>query len=66
VPCMVKIGSVVLEKIFKWPHLIFTFFDYLPLKRTWSFIWKNLNTLYPKMICTKFGSIWPACSGEDF
>jgi hypothetical protein len=30
-PSLVKIGPVVLE-IFKWPHPIFTFCDYLPFK----------------------------------
>jgi hypothetical protein len=29
-------GSVVLEKIFKWPHPIFVIIS--PLKRTWPFI----------------------------
>jgi hypothetical protein len=37
VPSLVKIGPVVLEKIFKWPNPIFTIIS--PLKRTWPFIW---------------------------
>jgi hypothetical protein len=36
-----------------------------PLKRTWPFIWTNLNSFHPRIICTKFYSIWPAGSGED-
>jgi hypothetical protein len=38
------------------------------LKRTWSFIWTYLNSLHPRIICTKFDSICPAGSrsGEDF
>jgi hypothetical protein len=37
-----------------------------PLKRTWPFIWTTDNSLYPRMICTKFDWNWPAGSGEDF
>jgi hypothetical protein len=38
-----------------------------PLKRTWPFIWTNLNSLHPRIICTKFDWIWPAGSEkEDF
>jgi hypothetical protein len=36
-----------------------------PLKRTWPFIWTKLNSLHPRIICTKFHPIWPAGSGED-
>jgi hypothetical protein len=25
-----------------------------PLKRTWPIIWTNLNSLHPRIICTKF------------
>jgi hypothetical protein len=69
VPSLVKIGQVVLEEnIFKWPHSIFTFFVIIsPLKRTWHFIWTNLNSLHPRIICTKFDWIWLAGSGKkDF
>jgi hypothetical protein len=30
------------------------------------FIWTNLNSLHPRIICTKFDWIWPAGSAEDF
>jgi hypothetical protein len=33
IPSLVKIGTVVLEKIFKWPHPIFTFLGLYPLWR---------------------------------
>jgi hypothetical protein len=32
-PSLIKIGPVVLEKIFKWPHLIITFLWLSPLRR---------------------------------
>jgi hypothetical protein len=57
-------GSVVLEKkIFKWTHRIFEIIS--PLKRTWPFIWTIQNSLYPRMIYTKFYWNWPASSGEE-
>jgi hypothetical protein len=57
---------VVREKIFKWPHPIFTFLWFISLKRTLPFIWTNLHHLYPRIICTNFDWIWRAGSEEDF
>ena len=37
-----------------------------PLKRTWPFIWTNLNPLHPRIICTKFDWFWLAGSGEEY
>jgi hypothetical protein len=54
VPSLVKIGPMVLEKISKWPHPIFTFCNYLPFEEDLA------------LICTKFDLFWPAGSGEDF
>jgi hypothetical protein len=54
---------MVLEKIFKWPHPIFVIIS--PMKKTWPIIWTNLNSLHPRIICTKFDWIWPASSGEE-
>ena len=31
----------------------------------WFFIWTNLNPLYPRMLCAKFGWNWPSGSRED-
>ena len=31
----------------------------------WFFIWTNLNSLHPKMLCAKFGWNWPSGFGED-
>jgi hypothetical protein len=36
-----------------------------PLKRTWPFIWTNLNSLHPRIMCTKFDWIWLAGSEEE-
>ena len=36
-----------------------------PLKRTCPFIWTNLNSLHPRMICTKFDRNWSSGSGEE-
>ena len=35
-----------------------------PWERAWPFIWTNLNPLYPRMLCAKFGWNWPSGSGE--
>jgi hypothetical protein len=60
-------GSVVLEKIFKWPPSHFCIFAInSPLKRIWPFIWTFYNSLYPRMIYSTFDWNWPAGSGDDF
>ena len=45
-----------------------TFFHYFviisPWKRAGPFIWTNLNPLYPRKLCVKFGWNWPSGSGE--
>ena len=35
------------------------FCNYLPLEREGPFVWTNLNLLYPRMHCAKFGWNWP-------
>jgi hypothetical protein len=37
-----------------------------PLKRTWPFIWTNLNSLHQNIICNKFDWLWSPGSGEVF
>jgi hypothetical protein len=46
------------------PHF-YIFVIISPLKRIWSFIWRNLNFLYPRIICTKFDWIRAAGSVEE-
>ena len=41
------------------------FLNYLPLERVWPFIWTNLNSLNPRMFCSKYGLNWPSSSGAD-
>ena len=36
-----------------------------PWKRAGPFIWKNLNPLYPRMLCANFGWNWLSASGEE-
>ena len=57
VPGFVEIGLVVLEKkISKFCQCIFGISLLSSLeKRAWPFIWTNLNPLYPRMLCAKFG-----------
>ena len=81
VQSLVQIGPVVLEKtILKYFQFNFTFLLFSPLgeglgpafeqtwilsTQAWPFIWTNLNSLHPKMLCAKFGSNWPTGSGEE-
>jgi hypothetical protein len=41
-------GSVVLEKIFKWPHPISDFCDYLPSEEDLALYLNNLESPLPK------------------
>ena len=34
-------------------------------KRAGPFIWTNLNPIYPRMLCAKFGWNWPSGSGKE-
>ena len=60
-----EIGLVVLEKsIFKFRQYIFCYFViYLSVEK--FFIWKNLNSLHPRMLYANFGWSWPSGSEED-
>ena len=65
-PSLVEIGQVVLENIF-FVNVFSLFRNYLPLEKGGSFIWANLNSLLPRMLCTKFDWNWLSGSGgEDF
>ena len=46
-------------------HYFFHYFNYLLWKRVVPFIWTNLNPLYPRMLCAKFGWNWNRGSGEE-
>ena len=62
-------GRVVLEmKIFNsFSYNVFYFAIISNWKRAWPFICTNLNPLYSRMLCTKFGWNWQSGSGiEDF
>jgi hypothetical protein len=55
------------EKFSMISHHICIFVIFSPLKKTWPFICIILNSLHPRMICTKFDWNWPTGSeGEDF
>ena len=41
------------------------FRNYLPLEKGGPFIWTNLNPLYSRMLCAKFGLNCPSGSGEE-
>ena len=49
-------------------HVSFHYFVMIsPWKRAGPFIWTNLNPLYPRMLCAKFGWNWLSGSGQkDF
>ena len=74
VPNLVEIGPVVLgRKIFKLGKYIFAICHISPWKRGMTLhvnkfqsqISDNMSPLHPRMICAKFGWIWPSGSGEE-
>ena len=58
------------KKIFKFRQCISSiryFVIISPWKRAGTFVWTNLNSLYPRMLCVKFRGKLPSGSGkEDF
>jgi hypothetical protein len=53
------------KRFLKDPSHFYIFVIISPLKRTWPLIWINLNSLHPRIICSKFDWFWPAGSGEE-
>ena len=49
---------------FKFVNVFSQFHYYLPLEKSEPFILINLNPLYTRMLCVKFGWNWPSSSGE--
>jgi hypothetical protein len=47
------------------PTLFLHFCDYLPFEEDLALYLNNLESLSPRMICTKFDWNWPAGSGEE-
>ena len=67
VPSLVEIGVMDLERtILKFLQCIFSCFV---ITSSWkwvgSFIWTNLNPLFTRLICAKFGQRLPSGLGED-
>jgi hypothetical protein len=58
---LIEIGMLVQEKIFKIYQCIFAII--LPWKDALHF--NNINSLYPRNMCAKFGANLPSGSGED-
>ena len=55
------------SRFLKFVNVFSQFCNYLPLEKRGPFIWNNLNPLYSKKNCAKFGWDWPGVSGkEDF
>jgi hypothetical protein len=45
-------SSLVLEKIYKWPYLIFAFCDYLPFEEDWFYVpLKNISLIWRPHHC---------------
>ena len=54
------------EEDFLVSSIYFRYFVFIsPWKRAGPFIWTNLNSLHPRMLCAKFGWNWPSGSGEE-
>ena len=64
--CLVEIGRVIFDS--KYFHFIdvFSLFRYhLLLEKDGLFIWTNLNSLHPRMLCYKVDLNCPGGSGEE-
>ena len=47
-------------------YMYFRYFVIIsPWKRAWPFIWTNMNSHHPRMLCAKFGWNWHSCSEEE-
>ena len=54
------------EEDFLISSMYFRYFVIIPnWKRAGPFIWTNLNPLWPRMLCAKFGWNWSSCSEEE-
>ena len=54
------------EEDFLISSMYFRYFIIIsPWKRAGPFFWTNLNPLYPRMLCAKFGWNWLSGSGEE-
>ena len=54
------------EEDFWISSMYFRYFNIIcPWRRVGTFIWTNLNPLYPRILCAKFGGKWPSGSGEE-
>ena len=59
-------GSILKRNFFLITSMYFHYFVIIsPWKRAVPFIWRNLNTLHPRILCAKFGWKRPSISGEE-
>ena len=56
--CLTEPGPVLLEKkILTFCQCIFVLSLSQPWKKAWPFIWTNLNSRHPRILCVEFGEI---------
>ena len=53
------------KDFFNFVNVFLLFVIISPWKRVGPFMWTNLNPIYPRMQCAKFGWNWPSGSGEE-
>ena len=49
----------------KFVNVFSLFRNYFPFEKAGFFIWINLNSCDPRMLCAKFSGNWPTGSGEE-
>ena len=54
-PCSFEVENVQIFSIYFYYFAIIS-----PWGRVWAFICKNLNPIYPRMLCVKLGCNWPS------
>ena len=60
-----KLAQWFLRRFPNFVNVFSLFHNHLPLEKGLAHYFKNLNPLYPRMLCAKFGWNWPSGSWEE-
>ena len=64
--CRRKLTQWFCRRTFSNFNNVFSLFrNTSPFNGAWPYIWTNVNSLHPRMLCSKFGWNWPRGSWEE-